>query len=66
MLPVVFQEFEMVYTFLPLFSFQKVNFSKNLGDGGAAAPIQEVNFTRCVCATNKKNVSMNGVTLTMF
>ena len=28
MLPVVFEEFEMVYTFLLLFSFQKVNFTK--------------------------------------
>ena len=29
MLPVVFEEFEMIYTFWLLFSFQKVNFSKN-------------------------------------
>ena len=31
MLPVVFEKFEMVYTFLLLFSFQMVNFSKSLG-----------------------------------
>ena len=36
MLPVAFEELEMVYTFLLLFSFQKVNFSKNLE--GAAVP----------------------------
>ena len=38
MLPVVFEEFEMVYTFLLLFSFEKVNFSKNLGGCSPPCP----------------------------
>ena len=38
MLPVVLGEFEMVYIFLLLFSFQKVNFIKNLG-GGYSPPL---------------------------